>query len=99
VAGTARLIVRGAGKLHPDHPPGGLAPGRLEITRGHVDPHRSSDEAPGADWSGRDHDNRLVHVTAGRLLRRTGSVDVELADFNGLEPAPGPAPDWATRPL
>jgi hypothetical protein len=94
-----RLILRGTGKLHPKHPPGGLASSRLEVTPGPAPLQGSSGEAPGADWSGRDHDNRLVHGTGGRLFRRTGVVDVELADFNGQEPDSRPPPEWATRPL
>lgn len=97
--GERRLTLRGAGKLHPKHPPGGLAASRLEVTPGDAPPQRSSQEVPGADWSGRDHDNRLVHGTAGRLFRRTGVVDVELADWNRLEPDPQAPPEWATRPL
>lgn len=87
--------------LHPDHPPGGLPTRRLDVTAApmNLQSHRSADEVIGADWSGRDHGNHLVHATGGRLFRRTGNLDIEIADFNGLIPSPSPAPAWAKRPL
>ncbi len=89
-----RLVLRGAGAAHPEHPARGL-----EIVAGDAAYQRSTEEVEGADWSGRDHRNRLVFATRGRLFARTGGRDVELADFAGLLPDPQPPPEWATRPL
>lgn len=62
--------------------------------------HQSTGEVEGADWSGRDHCGVLIFCREGKLFRRgaNGQND-ELADFNGLKPAPQPAPDWAREPL
>lgn len=88
--GDRRLILRGAGEPHPDHRPVGL-----EIVTGVADLHRSTDEVEGAEWSGRDRRNRLVFTREGRLFARSGLHDVVLADFDGREPHPTPAPEWA----
>ena len=68
-------------------------------TPGNAEYHRSSGEAEGAEWSGRDQGNRLVFTSGGRLFVRSGGRDRELADFNGETPEPEPPPEWATRPL
>lgn len=80
---------------HPDHPPRGLS-----VEFGNAAHHASTDEVPGADWSGRDHQGRLVFTRRGVLYRRGKKrEDVALADFNGMEPDPQAAPVWATRKL
>ncbi len=89
-----RLIVRGVSRPHPEHPPRGL-----EASNGAAEVHVSTNEVEGADWSGRDHNNRLIYAAAGCLYRRTGSVDTKVADLNDLRPDPQPAPEWATRAL
>jgi hypothetical protein len=94
-----RVILRGASELHPDHPPGGLPSKKLAIVGGDAPYHASTCEVDGSDWSGRDHDNHLVHATAGQLLRRTGNADKMLIDLRDMSPAPAEPPDWATRPL
>jgi hypothetical protein len=94
-----QLITRGTGRLHPDHPPGGLDTRKLQLVAGDAAYQRSSDEVPGADWSGRDHDDRLIYAMNGRLYRRIRRREVEVADFTDLEPVPGDPPSWAQRPL
>jgi hypothetical protein len=91
---SRRLVLRGAGHAHPDHPLHGL-----EVVPGVAEPHRSTGEVEGAEWSGRDQRNRLVFATGGRLFARSGTEDVELADFRALRPDPQPPPEWATLPL
>lgn len=61
--------------------------------------HCSSDEVPGAEWCGRDHQDRVIFTRAGRLYRREKRTDTLIADFTDLTPNPQPAPDWASRPL
>ncbi|MBR9802690.1 MAG: hypothetical protein ACE37I_15980 [Rubinisphaera brasiliensis] len=61
--------------------------------------HGSSDEVPGADWCGRDHQDRVIFTRADRLYRREKRTDTLIADFTDLTPNPQPAPDWAARPL
>jgi hypothetical protein len=52
-----------------------------------------------SDWTGRDHRGSIIHTKGDMLLRRNKNSDAVVADFSGLQPAPSPAPDWATRPL
>jgi hypothetical protein len=89
-----RLVLRGAREVHPEHPLHGI-----EVAPGVAPYHRSTDEVDGAQWSGRDHRNRLVFASSGRIFARTGALDVELADFTTQSPDPQPPPEWATRPL
>ncbi len=89
-----RLVLRGAGSVHPDHPLRGI-----EVVPGTAEYQRSSDEVAGAEWSGRDQRNRLVFASSERIFARTGGRDVELVDFTPLRPDPQPAPEWATQPL
>lgn len=79
---------------HPQHLPIGI-----KLVGGDSQLHRSSDEVPGADWSGHDHQDRLIYTIAGKLFRRKRGKDLELSDFSDLKPDPQPAPEWATRPL
>jgi hypothetical protein len=93
-----KLVLRaGTAKTHPDHPARGLVvePGPCEL-------QRSMDLVPGADWSGRDHAQRIVYARAGALHRRALSPteqDTLLIDFNGREPAPVEPPEEAKAPL
>ncbi len=89
-----RVVLRGAGAAHPDHPLRGV-----EVVPGDAPYHRSSGEVEGAEWSGRDQRNRLVFAAGGCLFARTGGRDVKIADFNDERPDPQPPPEWATRPL
>jgi len=92
--GERRLIVRGVSAPHPDHLPSGL-----ELVEGTADYRTSTNEVPDADWSGRDHNNRLIFAAGGRIWRRTGREDVLVADLTSLRPDPEPPPEWATRAL
>lgn len=89
-----RLVLRGAGKAHHEHPLRGI-----EVVPGTAEYQRSTEEVEGVDWSGRDHGNRLVFAKNGRIFARTGGHDVELVDLSPYRPDPQPAPEWATRPL
>jgi len=89
-----RLALRGAGKVHPDYSLRGV-----EIVPGMAEYQRSSAEVEGAEWSGRDHRNRLVFASSGRIFARSGGSDVQLANFAALRPDPQPPPEWATRQL
>jgi hypothetical protein len=92
--GNRRLVLRGAGKAHPEHPVLGI-----EVVPGEAQVHRSSGEIAGAGWSGRDQSDRLVFASRGCLFARTRRGEVELADFTAQSPEPRPAPEWATRAL
>jgi len=87
-----RLVLRGAGKAHPEHPVQGI-----EVVPGEAKYHRSTGEVEGAEWSGRDQRDRLVFASRGCLFARTGRGDVKLADFTSETPEPRAAPEWATR--
>lgn len=89
-----RLTLRGAQRVHPDHPLGGLM-----VEPGPADLQVSTNEVDNADWSGRDQQNRLVFAVDGRIFARTGGQDIELARFIARTPDPQPPPDWATRPV
>lgn len=93
--GDRSLVLRNRfDRAHPEHPPRGL-----DIVDGDAPCHASTGEVEGADWSGYDHNRRLIFCRAGKVYRHTGRVDRELVDLNGRVPAPVPAPDWAQRPL
>jgi hypothetical protein len=81
--------------IHPDHPGIGL---KVRPWRPGDTPDQRGLGEPGTQWSGLDQRGRLVFCRGGKLFRR-GLGDTELADFNGREPAPAPAPDWAREPL
>ncbi len=66
-----RLVLRGAGRVHPDYSLRGI-----EIVPGAAAYQRSSGKVDGAEWSGRDHRNRLVFASSGRIFARTGGRDV-----------------------
>lgn len=88
--GRRKVVLRGSGKPHPDHPLIGL-----EVANGPAPAH----EVPGADWCGRDFAGHLIFTRGARIFRRMGTQDIELADLGGLSPDPQPAPDRATKPL
>jgi hypothetical protein len=92
--GARRLVLRGAGRPHPDHPADGL-----EIAAGMAEPHRSTQEIDGADWTGRDQRDRLVFAARGGIWLRCDGEDRLLADFNAQVPNAVPPPAWATEPL
>jgi hypothetical protein len=92
--GNRQLVLRGAGKAHPEHPVNGI-----EVVPGEAPHHRSTGEVAEAGWSGRDQRDRLVFASQGCIFARTRGIDVKLADFNAESPDPQPAPEWATRPL
>jgi len=80
---------------HPDHLPHGL-----ELVPGHAELRASLGEVvERADWSGYDHQRRLVFARDGKLFRRTADRDREIVDLNDRRPDPVPAPDWATARL
>jgi hypothetical protein len=81
-------------KAHPDHPLEGLA-----VSAGSPASCDPVVDFRSKEWSGRDHAGRLVYTSCGRLYRRRRGEDVLVADFNGLEPAPQPAPAWAQTSL
>ena len=98
--GNRELVLRTAmaTKTHPKHPAEGLRVSILE-RREDLAVHRSTGE-PGTDWSGVDHDGRVVFARAGKLFRRSrAGEDRELGDFNERTPAPEAAPEWARIPL
>ncbi len=63
--------------------------------------HKSTEEVEGSEWSGRDQHGRLVYTLDGKLMLIEKKTDTHvcLADFNGLEPDPQPAPPSAGQPL
>jgi hypothetical protein len=92
--GNRELVLRGAREAHPDHPPRGLT-----LVRGEAPYHRSAEEIPGVEWTGRDQENRLVFAARGCIFARTGGDDRLLADFSAQVPNATPAPEWARQPL
>jgi len=72
--------------------------GRIKVIQADAPSRHSTDEVPGADWCGRDHDHRLIFTRAGQLIRRVEGQDLLVADFTDLAPNPQPAPDWAGEP-
>lgn len=90
--GDRRVILRGAGAALLEH-----TVQRIEIVDGTAELHRSSAEVEGAQWSGRDHANRLIFARDGRIFARSGLRDVELADLTAGRPDPRPAPEWAKQ--
>jgi hypothetical protein len=66
---------------------------------GPAEPQRSTEEAEGAGWGGRDHANRLVYAMNGAIFARTGGKEVILADFMPQKPRAAPPPEWATHPI
>lgn len=100
-AGNRRLILRGAGRAHPDHPAQGI-----ELVAGEAPLHRSTCEIEGAEWTGRDQNNRLVYAARGCIYARSEAKkkkqkqkDVQLADLNDQTPHAEAPPRWAKRPL
>jgi hypothetical protein len=79
-------------RTHPRHPLGGL-----EVSSGNPPLRASEQDVEGAGWGGRSCDGRLIYVRGGKLFRRAPTREVEVADLNGLEPAPTRAPEWARR--
>src|SRR5262249_27737866 len=71
----------------------------VQIVDGDTPLHDPTDDVPGADWCGRDHDDQVIFSRAGQLFRRTKGNDTLVEDFTELSPDPQPAPDWAGRPL
>lgn len=110
--GNRRLALRGVlGEPYPNLPAGlELVTDRTELKEWFAEPqgadwsngvelHRSSDEVECADWSGRDHRDRVIFTVGGKVFRRRGREGILLADFTDRRPDPQPPPDWATRPL
>jgi hypothetical protein len=90
-----KIALRGRGfETHPEHPLVGL-----EVIEGNAPSQVSDGAIPNAEWSGRDYQGRLIFARDGKLFRRDGEMDKELADFNNLTPSPIPAPAWAKEPL
>ena len=71
----------------------------VRIVDGDTPEHQSTDEVPGADWCGRDHNDQIIFSRAGQLFRRVKRTDTVVADFTELSPNPEVAPEWAGRPL
>ena len=83
---------------HPDHPLVGLE----AVSASRADVGASFFVHAGVrerEWSGRDQAGEEIFTFEGKLLRRRGGREIELANFNGLEPDPQPAPDGAAQPL
>lgn len=57
------------------------------------------DELGEKEWAGRDYAGHAVYTRNGKLFRRVGAADLEIADFNSLQPDPQPAPESARKPL
>ena len=94
--GNDHVVLRsGHVKKHPDHDDP-----MITFSVGFTERHHSTNEVPGADWSGRDRKNRLIFARRGKILRRSGrGDDIELVDLCDMKPDPVPAPDIAGEPL
>lgn len=86
-----------ASGTHPEYPLYGL-----QISHSPPIPSRIHGIVKDADWSGFDHEGRLI-LTRGDLLFRRDDADnareTLIADFSELKPDPKPAPDWAKAPI
>jgi hypothetical protein len=71
----------------------------MRIVEGDTTEHGPTDDVPGADWCGRDHEDRIIFSRGGQLFRRVKRTDTLVADFTDLTPNPQPAPEWAGRTL
>jgi len=63
--------------------------------------HRSTQEIPEVEWTGRDQRGRLIYTADGKLMcagTKTRQATC-LADFNNLVPDPQPPPFSATAPV
>jgi hypothetical protein len=91
-------LIGPTGKQHSAH-----QSKHIRVVPGTFEYHSSTDDVPGADWSGLDFECRLIFTRGGKLFRREKAGrkvnDVELADFSHLQPDPQPAPEWATHPF
>jgi hypothetical protein len=92
--GKRQLVLRGVGDAHPDHLPRGL-----EILSRNEPLHRSTNEIPEAEWTGRDQSHRLVFAARGCIYVRAGAEDRLLADFNAQVPNAVAPPAWATKAI
>src|SRR5262245_32182901 len=70
-------------------------PKQITVVQGTTEPHSSTGEVAGADWSGRDASGRLIYCVGGKVFRVVRKKAVELADFSGLRPDPQPSPERA----
>ena len=80
--------------VHPRHRDPGIKWSRVDC-----DWHRPGAEVPGAEWSGRDRQGRIIFTRSGRLFRRSGNADQQVLDLRGWRPDPQPAPESARGPL
>jgi hypothetical protein len=82
------------GPQHPDHQSRVIC-----AESGSFECHRSACEVSDSDWSGLDFSGRVIFTKGGKVFRRKKvgrkQADIELADFNDLQPHPQPAPKWA----
>lgn len=92
--GNRQVVLRGATKTHKDHPLQGVA-----VVQGDAPYQRSTGEVEGAQWSGRDQQNRLVFAAHGCLFARMGGCDTLLADFGAERPDSQPPPAAAKRAI
>lgn len=54
---------------------------------------------PRSDWSGRDHQDRIIYTVGGKLFRMEKYDAVELADFTDRKPDPQLPPEFAKKDL
>jgi hypothetical protein len=87
---NSHVVLRSGGlEKHPDH-----ADPLITCSRGDSEWHRSSEEVPESEWSGRDRHGRVIFAKEGKIFRRSGTgQDVELIDLCDLKPEPMPAPE------
>ncbi len=87
---NSHVVLRSGGlEKHPDH-----ADPLITFSRGDAEWHRSTQEVPESEWSGRDRAGCIIFAKDGKIFRRNGSgKDVALIDLCGLEPDPVPAPE------
>lgn len=88
------VLQTGSTRTHPDHRALGV-----EISLGPKRKRCSGPRVEGAQWSGHDHAGCIIFAREGKLFRSYFDGEKEIADFNGMAPAPQEAPEWAQRPL
>lgn len=94
LSGSHVVLRSGCVQIHPRH-----RDPNITWSHGDCDWLRPEREVSGAEWSGRDHQGRIIFTKGGRVFGRHKGVDKELLDLRGCRPDPQRAPERAMSPL
>ncbi len=87
IADRTIVLASSSCECHTDH-----REVELQVSLGPVPPKPRCTSESDADWSGYDHNGRVIFTRGGRLFRVAGQQPVEVADFTNLVPDPRAAP-------